>query len=88
MGGVGAVMGVFALWRIHRNGGTNRDRFIALGGVVVGLLPIVSFCITVTLLARKIPGWVEFLAGEIPQTITYISREVSRLPALLSNLFR
>mgnify|MGYP000542087181 CR=1 FL=1 len=88
MGGVGAVMGVVALWRIHRKGGTISDRFIALGGVVMGLLPIVSFCITVTLLARKIPGWVEFLAGEIPQTITYISREVSRLPALLSNLFR
>jgi uncharacterized membrane protein len=88
LGGVGLVLGIIALRRIQKKGGTNRDRFIALAGIGLGILPVISFCITVTFLAREIPRLAVLLSEKIAQLIIFLSREIPRLTALLSNLFR
>ena len=46
LGILGFVLGGIALWRIQRFGGMNRDRLFAIGGIVLGIVPIISFCIT------------------------------------------
>jgi hypothetical protein len=88
LGILGSVLGGIALWRIRRNGGENRDRLFAMGGIVMGIVPLISFCITVTLLAREIPRLITLLSTEISQLSAFLSREIPRFLALLSNLFR
>jgi hypothetical protein len=88
LGIIGFVSGGIALWRIHRFGGTNRDRLFAIGGVALGVIPIVSFCITTILLAREIPHWVALLSSEVSQMWHSLSDVIPRWVALLSNLFR
>jgi hypothetical protein len=55
LGGIGSLLGGVALWKIQKNGGTNRDRLIAIAGIIIGLLPIFSLCVMLTILAREIP---------------------------------
>jgi lipopolysaccharide export LptBFGC system permease protein LptF len=55
LGVIGSLLGGVALWRIQKNGGTNRDRLFAIAGIIMGLLPIFSLCITLTILVREIP---------------------------------
>jgi hypothetical protein len=88
LGILGFVMGGFALWRIQQDGGTNRDRLFAIGGIVLGVVPIISFCITMILLAREIPRWTALLSAKTSQMMVYLSVEIPRWAALLSNLFR
>jgi hypothetical protein len=88
LGILGFVLGGIALWRIQRFGGTNRDRLFAIGGILMGIVPIVSFCITTILLAREIPRWTGILSDKVSQLIVYLSGEIPRWAALLSNLFR
>ena len=88
LGILGFVLGGIALWRIQRFGGTNRDRLFASGGVVLGIVPIISFCITTILLAREIPRWVALLSAEVTQMLDSLPGEITRWAALLSNLFR
>jgi hypothetical protein len=88
LGILGSVLGGIALWRIQRNGGENRDRLFAIGGIVMGIVPFISFCITMTLLAREIPRLITLLSTWISQLSAFLSREIPRIPALLSNLFR
>jgi hypothetical protein len=88
LGILGFVLGGIALWRIQRYGGTNRDRLFAIGGVIMGIVPIISFCITTILLAREIPRWAALLSAKVSQVMDYLSSEIPRWMALLSNLFR
>jgi len=88
LGILGFVLGGIALWKIQRYGGTNRDRLFAIGGVIMGIVPIISFCITTILLAREIPRWAALLSAKVSQVMVYLSSEIPRWMALLSNLFR
>jgi hypothetical protein len=88
LGILGSVLGGIALWRIQRNGRENRDRLFAIGGIVMGIVPFISFCIMMTLLAREIPRLITLLSTWISQLSAFLSREIPRIPALLSNLFR
>ena len=88
MGGVGALVGIIALWMMRRKGGTNQYRFWAIAGIVIGILPIISLCFTIFFIAREIPHGVAFLSDKGSQLVIYISNEVPHLIALLSNLFR
>lgn len=88
LGGIGILLGGVALWRIQKKGGTNRDRLFAIAGIVIGLLPIISLCATLTLLAREIPRLLTFIPRAISDLTSYLSREIPKLVALLSNLFR
>jgi hypothetical protein len=88
LGILGCVLGGIALWRIQRFGGANRDRLLAIGGMVLGFVPIISFCITTILLAREIPRWLALLSAEVSRAMVTLSDEVPRWLALLSNLFR
>jgi hypothetical protein len=88
LGILGFVLGGIALWRIQRYGGTYRDRLFAIGGIVMGIIPIISFCITTILLVREIPRWIALLSEKVSQLIDYLSGEIPRWAALLSNLFR
>jgi hypothetical protein len=88
LGMIGMMLGGVALWRINKKGGTNRDRFFALAGIGLGLLPIISLCVTLTFLAREIPRWAASASQEISNVTSYLSREIPKLVALLSNRFR
>ena len=88
LGILAMILGVIALWSIRRHGGENRDRFFAIGGIVIGFVPIISLCITTVLIIREIPRWVEFLSGKWFEFVAFISLESHRLLVLLSNLFR
>ena len=55
LGIIGLLLGVAALWGMQKKGGTNRDWFLAVGGIVIGFLPVVSLCITLTFIVREIP---------------------------------
>jgi len=63
LGIVGLLLGLAALWRIRKKGGANRDRFLAFGGIVLGFLPVISLCITLTFLAHEFPRWVALLSN-------------------------
>ena len=88
LGILGFVLGGIALWKIQRYGGTNRDRLFAIGGVVMGIVPIISFCITTILLAREIPRWAALLSVKASQVMISLSSEIPRWMGLLPNLFR
>jgi hypothetical protein len=88
LGILGSILGGIALWRIQRNGGVNRDRLFAIGGILMGIVPIISFCTTTILLVREIPRWTALLSAKISQVTLYLSGEIPRWEALLSNLFR
>ena len=88
IGILGVGLGGMALWRIQRSSGTNRDRLFAVGGILMGIVPIISFCITTVLLAREIPRWAALLSAKVSQVVVYLSAEIPRLMTLLSNLFR
>lgn len=85
---LGFVLGVIALWRIQRFGGVNRDRFFAIGGMTLGFVPIISFCVTAVFLAREIPQWIALLSAKVSPVMVSLSGEITRWVALLSNLFR
>jgi uncharacterized membrane protein len=88
LGILGFVLGGIALYRIQRFGGVNRDRLLAIGGMILGIVPIISFCVTVFLLAREIPQWATLLIVKVSQVIAFLSDEITRWVALLPNLFR
>jgi hypothetical protein len=88
LGVIGMVLGGVALWRINKKGGTNRDRFFAFAGIGLGLLPVISLCFTLTFLAREIPRWAAFAPQAISKITSYLSLEIPKVVALLSNLFR
>jgi hypothetical protein len=88
LGVIGMVLGGVALWRINKKGGTNRDRFFAFGGISLGLLPVISLCVTLTFLAREIPRLAAFAPQAISKITSYLSLEIPKMVALLSNLFR
>jgi hypothetical protein len=88
LGLIGMLLGGLALGRIHKKGGTNRDRLFAIAGIALGVVPIISFCITITLFVREIPRLIDFASREISNVTTYLSVEIPKLAALLSNLFR
>jgi hypothetical protein len=85
---VGMLLGGVALWRINKKGGTNQDRFFAVAGIGLGLLPVISLCVTLTFLAREIPRLAASASREFSNVTSYLSREIPKLVALLSNLFR
>jgi hypothetical protein len=88
LGILGVFLGGIALWRMRRLGEVNRDHLFAFGGIIIGIVPLVSLCITAIILVREIPHWLDFLSNRYSQLTTILSNEIPKWVALLSNLFR
>jgi len=88
LGILGSVLGGIALWKINRSRGRNSDRLFAIGGIVMGVVPVISFCITLTIFVREIPRLITAASRVVTNVTSYLSMEIPKLAALLSNLFR